>query len=475
MSGIGHRDSLQSDHTRSAGGGNAGQPTTDEGERIVQTTARPVPHHRRAAAAALAALVVAGLLAGCSSTTSTATTTTSGGSGGGAAAIPAAAFHDTTGITPTSVTVGNISTLFAGLFKGALIGTQAYAAYVNSTGGIHGRKLLVDSYDDGYQGAPNRQGTASAVQKDFATVGGFSLQDSFGGTVLAANPGVPNVAVPLDQATADLPNTFSPDPPVPGWSLGALTWFKQHYPQDITATGTLIADQPSSVTKWGWQKQAMESIGYKVAYEKAFDITQTDFTPNVVAMRQAGIKILFLEQMPQNYAAAVVKALDQQSFHPIVVFGAGAYSNQLVPNAGGAAAAEGLFFEMPNALFLGQDTATIPAAATFATWMAKQAPGFQPDLFALFGWLSAQLFVQALQAAGANPTRGSVLQALGKVTTFDGNGLFATADPAGKKPPSCFVLARITGGQIVRYQDPPVSGSTKGYICNAPYYYVKKG
>jgi ABC-type branched-subunit amino acid transport system substrate-binding protein len=432
------------------------------------------PVRRTTGAAALAALVLAGALAGCSSTSSAPTTTTSA-SGGSSSAIPAAAFKDTTGVTPSTVTVGNISTLFAGLFKGALIGTQAYAAYVNSTGGIHGRKLVVDSYDDGYQGAPNKQGTQAAVDKDFATVGGFSLQDSFGGTVLAANPGVPNVTVPLDQATADLPNTFSPDPPVPGWSLGALTWFKQHYPQDITKTGTLIADQPSSVTKWGWQKQAMESIGYKVAYEKAFDITQTDFTQNVVAMRQAGVKILFVEQMPQNYAAAVVKALDQQSYHPIVVFGAGAYSDQLVPNSGGAAAAEGLYFEMPNALFLGEDAKTIPAAGTFVTWMQKTAPGFQPDLFSLFGWLSAQLFAQALAAAGADPTRGSVLQALHKVTSFDGNGLFATSNPAAKQPPSCFVLARITNGAIVRYQDPPLSGSDKGYICNAPFYRVPKG
>lgn len=445
----------------------------DEGESVVTKSlpggAASVRHRRTTAA--LVALVLSAAAAGCSSTNSTTTSTTSGRS---APAIPSSAFSNTTGLTATTVKVGNVSTLFAGLFKGALIGTQAYAAYVNSTGGIHGRKLVVDSYDDGYQGAPNKQGTQSAVQQDFATVGNFSLQDSFGGTVLAANPGFPNVAVPLDQATADLPNTFSPDPPVPGWALGALTWFKQKYPQDITSAGTLYADQPSSATKWGWQKQAMESIGYKVAYEKAFDITQTDFTQNVVAMRQAGVKILFLEQMPQNYAAAVVKALDQQNFHPVVVFGAGAYSNQLVANSGGPAATEGLYFEMPNALFLGADTSAIPAAAVFSTWVEKTAPGFQPDLFTLFGWLSAQLFAQALQNAGANPTRGSVLQALGKITSFDGSGLFAQSNPAGKQPPSCFVLARITNGQIVRYQDPPISGSTKGYICNAPFYFLNK-
>ena len=54
--------------------------------------------------------------------------------------IPSSAFSDTTGLTSTTVTVGNVSTLAFGLFKGADVGTEAWADYVNSTGGINGRK-----------------------------------------------------------------------------------------------------------------------------------------------------------------------------------------------------------------------------------------------------------------------------------------------------------------------------------------------
>ena len=55
--------------------------------------------------------------------------------------------------------VGNVSTLaIGGLFKGALVGTQAYADYVNSTGGVNGRKIVVDSADDGYTGTGNKTG-----------------------------------------------------------------------------------------------------------------------------------------------------------------------------------------------------------------------------------------------------------------------------------------------------------------------------
>ncbi len=77
-------------------------------------------------------------------------------------------------------------------------------------------------------------------------------------------------------------------------------------------------------------------MGYKVVYDPTFDITQTDFNQNVIAMKNDGVKILFLEQMPENYAASVVKALNQQDFHP----GAGArrldLQRELVPDSGGA-------------------------------------------------------------------------------------------------------------------------------------------
>ncbi len=427
---------------------------------------------------ALSTLVIAVALAACSSTessSSTTTTTTPSGTTSGSSSstqgIPSSAFSDTTGLTSSSVSVGNVSTLAFGLFKGADVGTEAWADYVNSTGGINGRKLVVDTYDDGYQGAPNKQATQEVVQKDFAAVGGFSLEDSYGGSVLAANPGVPNVTVNLDQATGDLPNSFSPDPAAVGWPTGPLLYFKQKFPQDVQHAGALVADQPSAITKWNGEKAAMESLGYKVPYDQQFDISQTDFTQNVVAMRQEGIKILFLEQMPENYAAAVVKALNQQDYHPQVVFGASTYSEQLVPDSGGASAVDGAYMEMVNSLFLGEDENVLPAAKTFQTWVQKADPGFHPDLYTLFGWLSGQLFTQALQAAGAHPTRGSVLEQLKKITVFNGNYLIASSNPAAKIPAYCYVIAQIHHGVITRVDDPPVNGPQHGYRCDGSFYY----
>ncbi len=435
---------------------------------------------RSRAAVAVSAVVLAASLAACSSTNSATATTaasTSGTSGKSGKSteppIPASAFSDHTGITATSVSVGNVSTLVAGLFKGAAVGTEAYADYVNAVGGINGRRILVDSSDDQYSGGPNKQETQAAIEKDVALVGGFSLEDNFGGLVLATHPEVPNVTVSLDLATSDLPNSFSPAPAANGWQLGPLTYFKNKFPSDITHTAAMVAGEPSAISKWNAEKQAMNSIGYKVVYDPTFEISQTDFNQNVIAMKNDGVKILFLEQMPQNYAGAVIKALNQQNFHPVVVLGGSTYSEELVPSSGGAAAIDGSYMEQNTALYLGEDASALPATTTFQAWVQKASPGFKADLYTLYGWLSAELFAQALHAAGPNPSRGSILQQLRKITSFSGGYLTGTSNPAAKKPTNCYIIARVENGTFKRLDDPPTKGPNHGYRCDQPFYYAK--
>jgi ABC-type branched-subunit amino acid transport system substrate-binding protein len=422
---------------------------------------------RRRVAVTLTVGLLATVLVACSST---ATPASSGSST--KSTIPPAAFQGTTGLTANSVRVGNVSTQTIGLFTGAPTGLKAYADYVNSTGGVNGRKIIVDSADDGYNnGANNRALTQADIANDFAMVGSFSLNDQFGATVLAANQAVPNVTVSLSSVANRLPNTFSPSPTVGGWQLGPLAYFKGKFPSDIAHAGALIADQASAVAAWDGEKAAMANQGYKVVYDPTFEITTTDFTPYVINMRKAGVKILFIEQMPENYASAVFKALNQQNFHPVIVLGASTYSEALIPASGGAAATDGAYLEQNTSLFLGEDAASFPAVNLFLHWVQEASPGFKPDLYTLYGWISGQLFVQALKAAGPNPTRGSVLQALRSIKAYSASNLIATANPAGKLPGNCYVIAQIVNGTITRVDDPPLNSSTSGYRCDQPYFF----
>jgi branched-chain amino acid transport system substrate-binding protein len=419
----------------------------------------------------MAALIVVALVAttsvACSSTNSS-TTTTTGGSGG--SKIPSSAFSDHTGITSSSVRVANVSTLaVGGLFKGAMVGTEAYANYVNSLGGINGRKITVNSADDGFSGAGNKQATQNALNNDFALVGGFSLQDNFGGLVLKANPGMPDVSVVLDQATNKLPNVFSAVPLNGGWEEGPLQYFKKKFPKDVDAVGTVVSDQASAQTDWAGEKYALQQVGFKVIYDPSVPVTQTDYTQNVIAMKNAGVKILFLDQLPQNYASAMLKNLAEQDFHPQVILGGANYSNDLVSAAGGNANVDGALVDQNASLYLGQDEAGIPAVGIFNKWVQKTSPNFKIDLFTLYGWLSAELFAQALKSSGSDPSRGSLLQALSKITTFSGDNIAAPNNPAAKTVGNCYLIAHIVNGGYERLDDPPISSSTNGYRCDYQY------
>ena len=104
------------------------------------------------------------------------------------------------------------------------------------------------------------------------------------------------------------------------------------------------------------------------------------------------------------------------------------------------------------------------------TWVQKVSPGFAPDFFTLAGWLCAELFVDALRKAGTDPSRGSLLQALRKITAFDSGNLTPVSNPADKVPITCYLLGQIANGTFQRLDDPPVTGPTHGFRCDGTYY-----
>jgi ABC-type branched-subunit amino acid transport system substrate-binding protein len=106
---------------------------------------------------------------------------------------------------------------------------------------------------------------------------------------------------------------------------------------------------------------------------------------------------------------------------------------------------------------------------TFLKWVQKASPGFKADYYTLAGWANTQLFVQALKAAGKDPTQGSVQQQLRKITSFNASNLLATTNPAQRKQATCYLIAKVVNGQFVRSDDPPVNGSTNGYRCDGGF------
>ncbi len=373
---------------------------------------------------------------------------------------------------------GNVSTVgggVPGLFKGAWVGTDAYLAYQNSLGGVDGRKFKLINDDDELSCNNNKADTQSLVDQVMAFTGSFSLFDDCGGQVLAQHPGVPDVSVTLDAHTLGLPNVFSVQPALPGGQLGPLQYFKHKFPSAIKKVGVLVANAGTAPAQWVGQRAAMEHLGYKIAYEREFSPFETDYTSDVVKMEQAGVQMVTLVSTNDTYGAKLLADMHTQGFHPQVIWGGAAiYSGvsasepTIVKAAGGPTVADGVYLEQANSLYLGQDAHLVPEISTFDKWVHGLYPGFNMDLFTLYGWASAQLYVEALKAAGPHPTQSDLLAALKKTGTFDAGGMLAPAGPAAKKPPHCYLLAQIRNGQFQRVDMPAGQVYRCGAVFAAP-------
>jgi ABC-type branched-subunit amino acid transport system substrate-binding protein len=403
--------------------------------------------------------VVALLASACSSTPSAtkSTTTTSGSSSDSTAPSGAPA----PGVTNTTITVGQVDDLTAplpGLFKGAEDGTEAYFDYVNSLGGVNGRMIRLDAQDSAYSDGTVANVTTAQIKDDFALVGGFSLDDAAEEPLVrAAN--MPDVAYPLDPGLANLPASYSPVPnndnDLPDTIFKVL---KAKFPTAIKHVGIIWAnDTPATAAAERAFERGAKAEGFHIVYDVGFAPTQTTFLANVLTMKSDGVQMFFTQQLPDFYAATVAEEMQQQNFHPINVEG-DAYSSNLVKDGGPAV--NNMYIEIGYVLYLGADS-NLPAVRLFTKWMKTADPNANFELQSLFGWASAELFVQGLKQAGNPPTRAGLEAALDKVTSFNAHGLLTTSDPAQNVPGPCVILAQVQNGKIVRVAPTP----TKGFLC----------
>ena len=363
------------------------------------------------------------------------------------------------GVSATEITVGNVSTVggpVPGLFAGAPRGVQAFAAYVNGRGGIHGRSLKVLVADDGLDSNQNRALTSDLEKKVLAFVGSTSTRDN-GGAAVLGQTGVPDVGLALNRERVRLATNFSPNPNrSDGGAIGPPNYFKQRFPAVPGRAALFYVNDPASRDSARLFQKVYEAAGYTFVYVYEGQPTEPSYTAQVLQMQSRGVKLI-LTTLDATNASRLAKAMQQQGFRVDVAnFGPQVYSQAFLQLAGSAA--EGTLVNLPHAMF--EDAGAVPEMQLFLTWMGRTAPGSSPDLFALYGWASARLLAQALEAGDPRITRAGVLARLAQVTTFDANGLLAPANPAAKLPPTCFVVAGVRGGRWVR--DDPAAG----FICD---------
>jgi branched-chain amino acid transport system substrate-binding protein len=379
----------------------------------------------------------------------------------------AGAATPTPGVTAKTITVGSISDIsapIAGLFEGAKTGTEAYFAYINSKGGVNGRKLVIDGMDSAFSSGTVANDATSIAKNDLAFVGGFSLLD--GSEQAAVDAGkVPLITQVLDPKLYKDPNLYSAIPLVNGGeATGPFKWLKKKYPAAVKAVGLIGSNSAATaITAEKTFRTLTESLGYKWLFAHDEGFATTTFLPDMIKMKDAGVKLVFEPTQQGAYISTMAQEMKQEGLNALLVSGGNTYEENFDPGSAG----NGTLVTGVTALYEGEDAKVIPAVATFDKWAKKVDPKTQLDLYTLYGWINAQLFVQALQGAGANPTRASLDAQLNKITSFNASGLISPQNPAQKIPGGCWIVAQYENGKWARIAPDPKAS----FICNPGGFY----
>lgn len=427
---------------------------------------------RRVKSACLAGLIGLAVTA-CSSSSHSSTTSssTSSGSAGqtGATIAPPAKVTGTLsgpGVTPSTITIGQITTVTGpvpGLFQGANDGLDAWAAWVNASGGLAGRQIKIQHVDDAFNCTTYTNAMQQFATSAFAVVGNFTLEDTCGKKVLAAHPEMVDIqAAELDPTLYGIPNVYTAAPNPPGASTTGLLYMKSKFPTAVTHAAELVGQAAAANGKE--ELLTAQSVGYKYLYVRDVPDLTTNFTSDILRMKSAGVQFVDMTALAVTSDANFLQQAAQQNFHPAVLYGASAYDAQLFKLLGDASLANNVIWSaLPYSLYLGQDRAAVPAVNTFLTWVQKVKSGDSANLFAVEAWAAGQLLAQAMQKAGSTIDQSSIQQAIKSIDSFNANGLIAPTSPGQKQGSHCAVMASVRNGAWARVEP------SSGFDCSGSY------
>lgn len=330
------------------------------------------------------------------------------------------------GITATTITIGShqpLTGVAAPGYSEIAPASNAYFQYVNAHGGIYGRKIDYKYLDDGYDPTKTSADVHQLILQDnvYAIFNGLGTP-----THLAVAPFINSVHVPdvfvasgceCWNATSTLPDTFGYqlDYVREGKILGQ--YIEQHFP------GKKIGFffQNDEFGQDGVKGLSYEIPKSQIVSEQPYDVTNIKIAPQVAALKAAGAQIVVSFSVPAFTALLKLNMLGLKYAPQLVVSDVG--SDPITLAGLLASFAKNKTAGFGNSLTQGIITdGYLPSLGqTSNSWIAlfkkvhdtydAKAP-FDGNV--LYGMSVAYTFVQAMFAAGKNPTRADLIAAINK-------------------------------------------------------------
>lgn len=329
----------------------------------------------------------------------------------------------TIGITDTSVKIGAhfpLTGVAAPGYSEIPTGAKAYFDYVNAAGGVNGRQIEYVVRDDSYDPTTTTQVVNELVLQDevFAVVGGLGTATHSAVIDFLNEEGVPDLfvssgAIMWGNDPEKYPNTFGwqPDYQVEGKIIG--DWVTKNRPD--AKVGLFLQDDDLGRDSEAAVRQYLDDQIVEVV---RYTSGNTDVAPQIAALQGAGADLILGFNVPSYTALSQLTAMrlnyDPEWFYSSIgsdvdLVGSllGRFSQGAVTN--GAQSLEGM---ISLEYIPGVDSPENPWTQLWQKVWAQNGTGDPLTNYRIYGLSQAYAFVQALQAAGENPTREGIVSAI---------------------------------------------------------------
>jgi branched-chain amino acid transport system substrate-binding protein len=385
------------------------------------------------AVVAAAALAVAACSSSSSSSPGTSATSTSTSSSTAPASSPASSTGSASapltasapGITATTITIGSHQPLTGPAAPGyseIAPAANAYFEYVNAHGGVYGRDIVYKYLDDGYNPTTTATVVRQLVLQDnvYALFNGLGTPTHLAVVNFLNSEKVPDVFVASGCDCWDAPSTY---PETFGWQLDYIREGKilgQYVAKHFAGKKVAYFYQDDEFGMDGVKGLDDEIPAAMVVSRQSYVDTNVNIAPQVAALRASGAQVVISFSIPAFTALLKLNSLKLGFSPTLVVSNVGAdpitlgglleaFAKQGGATVNGNELTQGIITDgyLPS---LGDTTNSWVALFKMVhdTYDAK-AP-FDGNV--AYGEAVAYTFVQAMLAAGRNPTRADLVAAI---------------------------------------------------------------
>lgn len=356
------------------------------------------PRRVRGAAGIAAATALALVAAGCGA----------GAGAGGGGAVP--------GVTEDTIKLGTTQPLTGPAAPGYAKISKAMTAYfekVNAEGGIHGRKIELIVEDDGYNPTNTATKTRKLVQRDkvFALAGALGTPTHTAVLDFIRQNKIPDLMVSSGSLSWNQPDKY---PYTFGWQTDYVregkilaTHAKENFP-DKTYCSFVQGDDLGADGVKGLEIVLGEDA---LKTKESYSVSNTNVAPAIGKLQAADCDVVFGFMIPGFTSLALKTAakLDYEAQWVISAVGADPAALEGYLGDGAESLTQGLVATSYLPLVFDKKNSWIKL---FAEINDEYNDGAPFDMTTLHGYAMSYAIAQALVAAGENPTREGLVEAI---------------------------------------------------------------